>query len=248
VIWLIHWDATQGKALAKKYGLTFEALGSRKAGTLPVPKFLSKLRGNSPAAMVIDLSRAPSLGRDVAMWLRRTKATRHVPMIFLEGEKEKVSAIRKLLPDAQYGSWKQIRTLIRKAKPLAAPVVPESVMAGYSATPLPKKLGIKPGVKVGLQDPPRDALRLIGEFDEVDPDGCDLLLWWVNSVHEFMSGIRTVNAPRVWIFWPKVASGVKTDLTQQVIRETGLAVGLVDYKICAFDKTWSGLLFARKKN
>jgi len=53
---------------------------------------------------------------------------------------------------------------------------------------------------------------------------------------------------RVWIAWPKKASGVVTDLTQPYVRKSGLAVGLVDYKICAIDKTWSGLLFTRRKS
>ena len=246
MIQLIHWDAKEGKRLAKRFGLTFEPPPSRKAGTLPTPVFLRRLRAYPPDAFVIDLSRIPSQGRDLAMWLRRTKTTRHVPLIFVEGDPAKVSAIRKLLPDAQYGSWKQIRALVRKAKPLKTPVVPESAMAGYSATPLPKKLGIKPGVKVGLLDAPGSAMKLLGDFEEADPDSCDLALWWVRSCHELQSGIRGIAAPRLWIFWPKVASGVKTDLTQQVIRETGLATGWVDYKICAFDKTWSGLLFSRR--
>ncbi len=234
---LVHSNATEGKALAKRHGLLFEPV---------TPGALRKLCRQPVDAVVIDLSRAPSLGRDVALVLRVRKTTRQVPLIFVEGDPVKVAAIRKLLPDASYGTWKQIRGLLRNAKRPAAPVVPQSAMAGYSSTPLPKKLGIKPGVKVGLMEPPRDAHKLLGAFEEADPDSCDLLLWWVRSNHEFMAGIRTITAPRLWIFWPKQASGVKTDLTQQTIRETGLAVGLVDYKICAFDKTWSGLLFSRR--
>jgi hypothetical protein len=52
---------------------------------------------------------------------------------------------------------------------------------------------------------------------------------------------------RIWIAWPKKASGVKTDLSEALIRKTGLAAGFVDYKICAIDNTWSGLLFAKRK-
>jgi hypothetical protein len=52
----------------------------------------------------------------------------------------------------------------------------------------------------------------------------------------------------MWIAWPKKASGVETDLSQQVVRQTGLGTGLVDYKICAIDKTWSALLFTRRKS
>ena len=56
-----------------------------------------------------------------------------------------------------------------------------------------------------------------------------------------------IGAGSLWIIWPKQASGMASDLTQQYVRETGLAAGLVDYKICAVDATWSGLLFTRRK-
>ena len=130
--------------------------------------------------------------------------------------------------------------------------------AGYSGTPLPKKLGIKPGSVVALVSAPRGFRRTLGKL----PAGarlraradsrCTLTLWFTRSRPDLGRGIRKAVAlaaqGSVWIIWPKQASGVATDLREQVVREAGLAAGLVDYKVCAVDATWSGLLFARRKS
>ena len=102
------------------------------------------IAADPPDAFLIDLSRLPSHGREVAAALRERKATRHVPIVFVDGAPEKVDRIRALLPDATYTDWKRVRGALRAAlrRPVAAPVVP-GPMAGYSGTPLPQKLGIK---------------------------------------------------------------------------------------------------------
>jgi hypothetical protein len=131
-------------------------------------------------------------------------------------------------------------------------------MAGYSPTPLPKKLGIKPGMTVALINAP-DAFELT--LDPL-PDGVlikedlrvktDLVVLFASrmaNIHEqFPRAERSVNdGGKVWIAWPKQASGVRTDVTQPAVREFGLAAGWVDFKISAIDETWSGLAFARRK-
>jgi hypothetical protein len=78
------------------------------------------------------------------------------------------------------------------------------------------------------------------------------MIWFVRSREALEQGIaeqvaRTAHAP-LWIAWPKKASKVLTDLSQQIVRETGLAAGLVDYKICSIDKVWSALLFTQRKS
>jgi hypothetical protein len=82
-------------------------------------------------------------------------------------------------------------------------------------------------------------------------DGSDLIIWFLRSSAELQREIEEMavrlDERAMWIAWPKKASGVATDLSQQVVRETGLASGLVDYKICAIDGTWSALLFTRRK-
>ncbi|MGH9671272.1 MAG: DUF3052 domain-containing protein [Terriglobales bacterium] len=130
--------------------------------------------------------------------------------------------------------------------------------AGYSGTPLPKKLGIKPGSVVALVCAPKDFRETLGLLPEGAKlrAGADknstLTLWFTRSREDLKQGIRPMarQARRgpVWIIWPKLTSGVATDLKEQVVREAGLAAGLVDYKVCAVDATWSGLLFARRKS
>jgi hypothetical protein len=126
-------------------------------------------------------------------------------------------------------------------------------MAGYSGTPLPRKLGIKPGHRVlALGAPQGFAHGTLGEL----PDGVTLRSTArgtadvIVSFHERradlarrMPRLRELMEPAagLWIAWPKRASGVPTDLTEGVVRELALANRLVDNKVCAIDDTWSGL-------
>ena len=132
--------------------------------------------------------------------------------------------------------------------------------AGYSGTPLVKKLGIKSGSTVLLIGaPPGFRNALTGLPADVrlsvrETAAADLVIWFVASRRQLDEGIArraaSLTAPGagLWMAWPKKASGVETDLTEDLIREAGLAYGLVDYKVCAIDATWSGLKFARRKD
>jgi hypothetical protein len=129
--------------------------------------------------------------------------------------------------------------------------------AGYSGTPLPKKLGIKPGSVVRLVGAPRNFRKTLGELPvgavlrEDGREAASLTLWFLPSLKELEHGIQGIAARletgSLWMFWPKKSSGVATDLTEQGVRGAGLSAGLVDYKVCAVDATWSGLLFTRRK-
>lgn len=132
--------------------------------------------------------------------------------------------------------------------------------AGYSGTPLPQKLGIKANYRVALLNAPTDFDRTLGELPpevEMAPklaDGRahDVIVFFTKSRRElaqkFASVARRLQpAGGLWISWPKKASGVQTDLTEDVVREIGLAAGLVDNKVCAVDQTWSGLRFVIRK-
>ena len=259
---LIHWNADEAaermeQLRAAAYQVDFAVL---KGGG-----DLRDLATDPPDAVIIDLHRLPSAGRDMGLFLRKQRSTRGVPLVFAGGDPAKVAPISKLLPDATYSSWSQIHESLDLAirTPPVDPVVPDSALAGYSGTPLPKKLGIKEDMAVALIDAPDDFETTLGDVPSgvvfhrqqrgQSPAGCPLVIWFNRSRQDVDDGIRRVarDLPRngrVWIAWPKKASGVVTDLTQPHIRKTGLAAGLVDYKICAIDKTWSGLLFTRRKS
>ncbi len=129
-------------------------------------------------------------------------------------------------------------------------------LSGYSGTPLVKKLGIKPGAKVALIGAPTGFRR---ELVDLPPDVAlgvraagspDLMVWFVKSARELRSGIaRMARAmgPGLWIAWPKKTSALASDISETDVRAAGLANGLVDYKVCAINETWSGLKFARAK-
>lgn len=253
---LIHWKPEEARARIAQ----IETAGFKAEYDPPVPPdLLRNLRADPPAAVVIDLTRLPSHGRECATALRGSRATRHLPLVFAEGDPAKVERIRALLPDAVYTSWSRIGAALERAiaAPPETPVVPAGMMERYGSTPLPKKLGIKPGWKVALIEAPRGIEQVLGALPEGAtledglPRRFDLAIWFVRSVDELRRGLalkaaRLGSAP-LWIAWPKKASGVETDLTQQLIRETGLDAGLVDYKICSIDPTWSGLAFVRRK-
>ena len=127
-------------------------------------------------------------------------------------------------------------------------------MAGYSGTPLPKKLGIKNGSRIALINPPKDFESELGELpDNVEfikrpTKSLDIILFFVLSeralTRDFAKLATKLTANgMLWISWPKKSSGVVTDLSEQRVREIGLDAGLVDVKVCAIDETWSGLKF-----
>jgi hypothetical protein len=129
-------------------------------------------------------------------------------------------------------------------------------MAGYSGTPLVKKLGMSSGMRVALVAEPAGFRReLIGLPADVvlvtrATGAPDLIVWFVRSRRELVPRIARVSKAMgagLWIAWPKKSSGVASDLTEDVVRAAGLGHGLVDYKVCAINDTWSGLKFARRK-
>lgn len=130
-------------------------------------------------------------------------------------------------------------------------------MAGYSSTPLIKKLGIKDGMRVMFHRPPEHYRSLLGELPlGLDETAADT----INFIHAFyyaradfeqeLQGLmeRMARDGMIWISWPKKASKVPTTMTEDVIREVALPIGLVDVKVCAVDEVWSGLkLMIRKE-
>lgn len=127
-------------------------------------------------------------------------------------------------------------------------------MAGYSGTPLIKKLGIKDGFRVALVNSPRGFKKELGplpektKFAPVVTDSLDVILLFVNSEAELRRQFVILAANLVangmlWVAWPKKSSGVATDLSFTNVQRIGLDADLVDVKICAVNDVWSGLKF-----
>jgi hypothetical protein len=127
------------------------------------------------------------------------------------------------------------------------------MVAGYSGTPLVRKLGFKPGMRAHYSDAPAGFEALLGEL----PAGArvlarpaskplDLVVLFVRERRELERRLPALQrrldpAGLLWVAWPKRASKVATDMTEDVVREVALPRGLVDVKVCAIDDTWSGL-------
>jgi len=131
-------------------------------------------------------------------------------------------------------------------------------MAGYSGTPLPQKLGIKPGSQLALIGAPAGFERVLGPL----PDGVrtttrasaalDVVVLFTKdagALTKKFAPLAKAIAPAgaLWIAWPKKSSGVRTDLDENLVRAIGLEEGLVDVKVCAIDETWSGLKFVVRR-
>jgi hypothetical protein len=133
------------------------------------------------------------------------------------------------------------------------------VTVGYSGTPLPKKLGIKPGMSMAVLHEPANLEAILGDL----PDGVatvrrlsghhDLVLIFITrqvDIAACIPALTTAIAPdgMIWVAWPKRASKIETDMTEDVIREIVLpSTGLVDVKVCAIDHVWSGLKLVIRK-
>lgn len=129
--------------------------------------------------------------------------------------------------------------------------------AGYSGTPLTKKLGIKPGFKILLINEPIYYYDLLEDLpavvkSEEGDSNIDFIHFFVKERAELEERFDTLKSylninGMMWVSWPKKASKVITDVDDGVVRKTGLDHGLVDIKVCAVDEVWSGLKFVYRK-
>ena len=140
-----------------------------------------------------------------------------------------------------------------KPRPAARPAAAHVV---YN-TPLPKKLGIKPGFVVALLKSPKGfatatlkPLPAKVSFTARPEADADLFICFARTaaeLHAHILSIPTSTMQTMWLAWPKKASGVASDLDGNIVRTTGLAAGWVDFKVCSVDDTWSALAFKRRK-
>jgi Protein of unknown function (DUF3052) len=126
------------------------------------------------------------------------------------------------------------------------------VTSGYSATPQIRKLGIKSGMRVGLENPPRGwRLTDAPPLDLVTDGAADVLVWFVRTAADLadaaMLGDRIYPNGALWVAWPRKAAGHVSDVTENGIRDAVLPLGLVDIKVAAIDDDWSGLKIVWRK-
>jgi len=131
-------------------------------------------------------------------------------------------------------------------------------MAGYSGTPLVLKLGIKEGARVFLVNAPKDYVKLISpvpkgvRFSSRLSSGTDLVHIFSTEQRQLREALRAalpklMQDGTIWVSWPKKSARLPTDITENIVREVALPLGLVDIKICAVDEVWSGLKLVIRK-
>ena len=253
---LIHWKPEEaGQRISKIEKAGFAAEFSE----CDTPTW-KEIRSDPPDAILVDLSRLPSHGREVAIMFRDSKKTRHIPIVFVDGAEDKIEKVKSSLPDAVYTSWSRIKSALNKAiaNPPTSPITPKIQMNRGVGTPLTKKLDIKENSTVVLINAPGSFESTLGHL----PTGAklkksnrgkrDMTIWFVTETGEFLSRLNSISEGLcdnpLWIAYPKKTSKIKSDLTQALVRETPLNIGLVDYKVCAIDQDWTGLKFSWRRN
>jgi hypothetical protein len=247
---IIHWKPEEAGSLVEACRAAgFEA----ECGNTP-----RVLRARVPDAVVIDLNRLPSHGREVGVWMREAKKTRHVPIVYVDGDPDKVERIRAMLPDATFTTAARIRAALKSAvrKGVAQPSIPPPAIERFGGRSAAQKIGIKPGMRVAVIDPAPGYEALLGAL----PDGAELIedpakpqlltLWFIHSFDGLMNSLdamrRIAPRTRLWIVWRK---GGTREVTFHSILTAGSEVGLALSKLCAVNTQWSAVwLVPRKTN
>jgi CheY-like chemotaxis protein len=254
---LIHWNRTEAAAQIE----TLRTAGHDVAYDEKIsPAIGRRIRETQPDAVVIDLSRLPSHGREVAVYLRGQKSTRDLPLVFAGGAEEKVAAVRQLLPDATYTTLGKLKSAVRAAmknRP-ASPVVPPQMMERYALKTPAQKLGVKPDGTIALFEAPRGYAKILGEMPtgasilEEPADPCAVTIWFAHDPETFLAALprmqRLASKTKLWVAWKKKAAAPTSRLSEDFVRNAAITAGLVDYKVCAIDATWSGLALAAKRD
>ncbi len=252
---LLHWNANEAQELIELLNTAgYEVEHDSEFR----PGMMRSWREAPPDAFVIDLSRLPSHGREIATALRGSPATRHIPIVFCNGANEKISRIQAELPDAGYCRAPTLRSTLRRAlaQPPQNPVRPVQMMDRYASRPAAQKLGIKESSTVAMIAPPRDYLRVLGELPanvqvfEYAGLPASVTLCFVRDPdalqHTLSQVIELAITTKLWILWPKKTSRAAGSLSETLVRQHANQLALVDYKICSVNEVWSAMLFSAK--
>ena len=246
---LICWNAELAKqraGLLKRPGWKVDASPLRVSG------LIGQFSAHPPAVVVLDLDRLPSHGREVGVLLRDSKSTRRIPLVFAGGAPEKVERVRVELPDAVFTGWDRIAAAIDRAvrDAPAEPVRARSHMERFACASLPRKLDIKPGIVVALLGAPEGFEDVLdGSEAEIQTSitrRTQMVLWFVRARRELETEMPYLAARLpvgcgFWVIYPKQSGRFRVDFNLTDVRAAGNAVGLVDHKICAVDRDWTGM-------
>jgi len=259
-VFVIHWKSEEAGPLLDACRAAGFAVDSTEGDGMAV---MRAVRRALPDVFAIDLSRRPSHSKEAAVWLRGSKRTREIPIVFVGGAEKKVAPIRGLIPDADYcdlsGLAAALKTAVKRAANPASrrdPVTPPGMMERAQYKSAAEKLGIAAGCSVRVVDAPRGFPELLGvlpEKVEFGEDPAPVTLWFVHDRGTLLASLRRMRSAarqtKLWLIWRKAAAPTLTQnaVTQNDVRNLTREVGLVDYKICSVDVHWSGMLFALKK-
>jgi hypothetical protein len=243
---VIHYEPVEAAALAERLrrdGIVAEPY--RYLGT----RGFRELRADPPDAILIDLMRMPSYGRAIGAVLRETKSTRAIPIVFLEGDPEKTARVRELLPDAGYAKLPRLGSELKRAVG-HAPADP--VMPGPRVAPLVKKLRIPEGGTVSLIGAPEGFEGVLGGARATRSRDGDVVLLFARTAaaigRDLPKLARILPSRRLWVVWPKRTSRAAGDLSLPQIHDACAPLGLVAYKTCSVDATWSAAAVSLRRS
>jgi hypothetical protein len=259
---LICWneaDAAGRAGILRRAGYRVIADPPENAGGM-----IRYFRELAPDAVVIDLDRLPSHGRELGLSLRASKGTSHLRLVFAGGIPAKIELVRAAIPDAIFTPWDNdlaaaIERAIAQPEPPRLPSreLPKETGPGS----LERKLDIKPQTHFAIVSINRNDDVWLEELLTSVPGGAirqrridaasTLALFPVATRRDLIRAFEHARAAlptkaSLWIVHPKQTSPLAADFNQDDVREAGLAHGFVDYKVCAVDKDWSALKFARR--
>ena len=242
---VVHRDVAEASARAARLcALGFDAAPYLSLGA----KGFRGIRQDPPQAILIDLTRLPSYGKALGVLLRQQKSLASIPLVFVEGDPDKAAQVRAVLPDAVYTTWAKVEAAVRRAIREAPR---EALPPRDPGTPLLAKLGISPESRVALLHSP-EGFALPGVISQSQVGEADVVMIFCRGSAALGRELPHLAAMmrkgrRVWVLWPKKASGTESDLTMVRIREMAKGFALVDYKVCAVDATWSGMTLGKRR-
>lgn len=227
----------------------------------PASREMAEWRATPPDLFLIDLTRLPSHGREVGVALRNYKTLRSVPLVFLDGKPDKVERVKQVLPDAVYVRTGKLIPALKRALregPVKEAVRPAAMMERYGLRTVAHKVGIEANSAVALWEAPGGVEQIFVGLPEgvrwVEPEdeSATLAVFFAREEESLREAFRLArrcgHLKKIWVARQKASSKRKAAaVSETLLRETGLAMGFVDYKVCGLSEEWSGLLFARKK-